>query len=131
MTEYAVAPTIISTRLADARRFYEHFFGATTVFDAGWYLSLALPGGQVLSFQEPGGGGELGHADPEFAGAGLILNLMVDDVDAEYRRLVGAGLPAPDQPQDNPLGFRAFEVRDPSGITLFVTTMLDQPGPGA
>lgn len=107
----------------EAREFYTRYFDAQVAFDAGWYLSLALPGGGSLSFQEPGGGGEMGHPDPAFGGVGLILNLVVSDVDAEYRRLVDLGLTPANPPTDNPLGFWAFEAKDPSGITLFLTTV--------
>ena len=43
------------------------------------------------------------------------LHFEVDDVDAEYRRLVADGLAFDGPPEDKPWGWRVAAVRDPGG----------------
>jgi catechol 2,3-dioxygenase-like lactoylglutathione lyase family enzyme len=42
----------------------------------------------------------------------------VDDVDAMYRRAIGAGLEPEGEPTDAPWGERYFHIRDPAGHEL-------------
>ncbi len=49
--------------------------------------------------------------------------LRVDDVDAQYRVLVDAGL-SPDEPQDAPWGERYFHIDDPDGHQLSFAELL-------
>jgi uncharacterized glyoxalase superfamily protein PhnB len=95
--------------------FYEQHFGAKRVFDCGWYVSLRLGGdGPTLHFMEPRDG------MPEFKGGGVMLNLKVDDVDAEYDRLVGVGLQTMIPLEDHPWGDRGFSVPDPIGNVVYI-----------
>ena len=60
--------------------------------------------------------------------AGLTYNFCVEDVDAEYRRLIDLGLTPQDSPEDHPWGDRGFTVLDPNGVSLYIYTDIE-PAP--
>ena len=51
-------------------------------------------------------------------GAGLYLNVSVDDVDVFYNGLLKKGLKPSSNPRDWPWGNREFVIRDPDGYKL-------------
>lgn len=53
-----------------------------------------------------------GHAD------GLLVVLVVDDVDGEYERLQREGAPIETPIETEPWGERYFQVTDPNGVTI-------------
>jgi uncharacterized glyoxalase superfamily protein PhnB len=69
--------------------------------------SIDVGAGQVMVSGRAPGPGE---------GAGLLLIVHVDDVDAQHARVVAAGVDAP-APQDKPYGPRTFTVQDPWGYS--------------
>jgi uncharacterized glyoxalase superfamily protein PhnB len=59
---------------------------------------------------------------------GLLLNLEVSDVDAEWERLVvGAGLTPEPELRSGDFGQRYFIVADPSGVLIDVITPSSSP----
>jgi uncharacterized glyoxalase superfamily protein PhnB len=52
------------------------------------------------------------------AGDGLLLVLVVEDIDAEWERLQGVGLTFPTPIETEPWGERFFQVLDPNGIII-------------
>ncbi|MCL2595578.1 MAG: VOC family protein [Promicromonosporaceae bacterium] len=108
--------TAITTRdIAATKDFYLKHLGATVVMDMGWHLALDL-GGTPLAFNEPGYSG----APEAFEGGGVALYIHVPDVDAKHAELVAASLTPEGAPKDEPWGSRAFVIRDPNGIALYV-----------
>lgn len=116
-------PVICTTEVAATQAFYVDHFGFTVVFDAGWYASLRRGGDPPY---------ELGVVDATHptvpdgyrrSAAGLLLNFEVDDVDAEYRRLVdGAGLSPVLPLRNEEFGQRHFILADPAGVLVDVIT---------
>jgi catechol 2,3-dioxygenase-like lactoylglutathione lyase family enzyme len=51
-------------------------------------------------------------------GAGLFINIAVDDVDGFYQEAVAAGMKPSSEPRDWPWGAREFAMRDPDGYKL-------------
>jgi uncharacterized glyoxalase superfamily protein PhnB len=97
------------------KAFYQKYLRAEITFDCGWYLNLQIgPSGPTVQFMEPRG--EM----PVYSGAGVVLNFMVADVDAEYERLTGMGLPAMMPLEDHPWGDRGFSVLDPLGTSVYI-----------
>jgi len=47
---------------------------------------------------------------------GLLVVLVVDDIDREYRRLLESALPITTPIQTEPWGERFFQVTDPNGV---------------
>ncbi|WP_017595680.1 VOC family protein [Nocardiopsis potens] len=117
--------TVIGTeRIAESRDFYTRLFGFEPVFEADWYVSLRLASAPHF---------ELALLDPSHptvpashrgrAAQGLLLNFEVDDVDAEYRRLVEEGGLAALLPlRSEEFGQRHFIVSDPNGVLIDVIT---------
>ena len=57
---------------------------------------------------------------PIFAGAGVMLNFKVNDVDVEYTQLTEAGLQTAMPLEDHPWGDRGFSVIDPIGNSVYI-----------
>ena len=99
------------------REFYQCYFSAKAVFDCGWYVDLRIGGdGPAIQFMRPQGDVKM----PTFSGTGVMLNFKVDDVDAEYARLMEAGLQAAMPLEDHPWGDRGFSVIDPIGNSVYI-----------
>ena len=107
--------TFTTSRLSEARRFYEQHFDAKAIFDCGWYVVLRLEGadaGPEVCLMEPRDGAS------EFAG-GVTLNLRVKDADVAHTRLTGEGLEVLIPLEDHPWGDRGFGVLDPCGVVVY------------
>ena len=105
----------ITNDVAACREFYQHHFSAKVIFDAGWYVNLRIAGdGPSIQFMQPQ------DNMPTFSGTGIMLNFNVDDVDAEHRRLMEAGLQTAMPLEDHPWGDRGFAIQDPNGISLYI-----------
>ncbi|MEU5410461.1 VOC family protein [Nocardia asteroides] len=119
-------PVLATSEIAASRDFYTRWFGFEITFEADWYVSLRRPGRDG----EPAY--ELALLDPTHptipAGfgkpvQGLVLNFEVDDVDAEWARLVEAGgLQAELTLRTEDFGQRHFIVADPAGVLVDVIT---------
>ncbi|MEU4230523.1 VOC family protein [Nonomuraea sp. NPDC026600] len=116
-------PVIGTSRLAESHDFYTRLFEFETTFEADWYVSLRRAGTQayelaLLDYAHP--------TVPEGYRArvqGLLLNFEVEDVDAEWERLVvGEGLRAELELRSEEFGQRHFIVADPSGVLIDVIT---------
>lgn len=116
-------PVICTQNVASTRDFYMNYFGFATVFDADWYVSLQRGGDPsyelaILNSEHP----TIPDGFRQPVG-GLLLNFEVDDVDAEYRRLVEEGGLVPALPlRSEDFGQRHFIVADPSGVLVDVIT---------
>ena len=123
-------PVICTARLARSRDFYTRLFGFVPTFEADWYVSLVRPGAPPyeLALVE--------HTHPTVPAAyrhpvrGLLLNIEVTDVDAEWERLVVRGGLRPELALRNEdFGQRHFIVADPDGVLVDVITPV-APAPG-
>ncbi|RCV48164.1 VOC family protein [Marinitenerispora sediminis] len=116
-------PVICTPLLQESRDFYTRLLGFETTFAADWYVSLRRPGPQPceLALLDPGHPTlPEGYRVPV---SGLLLNFEVDDVDAEYQRLVRReGLRPVLELRDEDFGQRHFIVADPSGVLVDVIT---------
>jgi catechol 2,3-dioxygenase-like lactoylglutathione lyase family enzyme len=105
--------SIVTDQLTASQDFYVTHLGFVPVFLSDWYVHLK------------NGAVELGllAATPEVPAApanGVSITLGVASADAEYARLKTAGAPVEGEPQDQPWGLRAFVVRDPNGLGIFI-----------
>jgi len=115
MNPTELSPCFCTNNVKACRDFYQQYLGAEITFDCGWYLNLRIgTSGPTVQFMEPQG--EM----PIYGGTGVVLNLMVADVDAEYRRLIDAGLTAAMPLEDHPWGDRGFSVLDPLGTSVYI-----------
>ena len=58
---------------------------------------------------------------------GLLVVFVVDDIDGEYARLRGEGVPITTPIQTEPWGERFFQVTDPSGIVIQFVQWVAEP----
>ena len=119
----SIYPVICTTDVAAVRDFYVSHFDFAVVFDSGWYVSLRREGDPayelaVLDSSHPTIPD--GFRNPA---AGLLLNFEVDDVDAEFDRLVTRGGLTPQLTlRSEDFGQRHFIVADPAGVLIDVIT---------
>ncbi|MEU4834218.1 VOC family protein [Streptosporangium sp. NPDC023615] len=116
-------PVICTSRLERSRDFYTGLLGFETTFEADWYVSLRRPGTPSYELAL------LDHRHPTLPEAyrlpvrGLLLNIEVEDVDAEWERLVvREGLRPELELRDEDFGQRHFIVADPDGVLIDVIT---------
>lgn len=116
-------PVICTSKVHELRDFYTTCFDFDVVFDAGWYVSLKRPGDRPF---------ELGILSEDHETLpdrfrqpvrGLLLNFEVDDVDAEYQRLVEQHGLTPVSPlRSEEFGQRHFILEDPAGVLIDIIT---------
>lgn len=121
-------PVLMTSDVAGTAAFYERHFRFTPAFAADWYVHLTSmddPGTNlaILDYTH-----ETIPAEGRTVVAGVILNFEVEDVDAEYARLVGEGLPMLIAVRSEPFGQRHFITRDPNGVLIDVITPIE-PSP--
>ena len=61
------------------------------------------------------------------AGQGLLLALVVDDLDAEFARIVAAGGNVVTPPETEPWGERFCQFADPNGIVWQLVQWVTEP----
>ncbi|REH45910.1 putative enzyme related to lactoylglutathione lyase [Kutzneria buriramensis] len=105
-------------RLVD---FYEHVTGLTAAWATPDFAEIATPaftlaigGTRTVALFGPGAARPADNHS-------LIVEFLVDDVDAEYKRLVDRSVDVVAEPTDMPWGNRSLLVRDPDGtlVNLF------------
>jgi catechol 2,3-dioxygenase-like lactoylglutathione lyase family enzyme len=119
-------PVILTDQVIPTAAFYEDHFGFQKMFEADWYISLKMPGNDI-----PYELAILDASPPTIPDAyrtkvsGLILNFEVDDVDAEYERLIrGAKLPLELDIRSEDFGQRHFITSDPNGVLIDIITVI-------
>lgn len=123
-------PVLAVNNVAASRDFYIKHFGFELTFEADWYVSLKLnqhPRQYELALVD--------YAHPTMPPAfrkpvqGLILNFEVEDVEAEYARLIKhAGLPLHLDIRSEEFGQRHFITADPNGVLIDVITVIPPSG---
>lgn len=119
-------PVILTEQVTLSSTFYTEHFGFEPVFATDWYVSLKMSRGNRLF--------ELALLDashPTLPAAyhntvqGLILNFEVNDVDAEYEKLIVAKkLPLHLDIRDEEFGQRHFITSDPNGILIDIIKII-------
>lgn len=119
-------PVLLTEQVAETAAFYVSHFGFELVFEADWYVSLKKSGTDMPF--------ELAILDAAHATIpeqfrnkvnGLILNFEVEDVDAEYERLIReAKLPLEQEIRSEEFGQRHFITTDPNGVLIDIITVI-------
>ena len=101
------------------RAFYELVFGGKAEGDE-WHSTLAAGGLGIVFLLEK---------NPDFnyeyakGASNTILSFSVDDVDAEYQRLLSLGIEPHNKPTTHPWGARSFQFKDPDGNIINFRSM--------
>jgi uncharacterized glyoxalase superfamily protein PhnB len=124
VTVTSIYPVLMSDDVAAAAAFYTEHFGFEPTFTSDWYVSLRRDRWElaVLDAAHP----TVPEARRGPAARGVLINIEVDDVDAEYRRLVTeGGLTAALALRSEPFGQRHFIVGGPDGVLVDVITPIE------
>ena len=115
-------PVLMTHDVPATAAFYRTHFGFEVTFEAEWYVSLRRDRWELAVV-------EASHLSIPAVGrpaAGLLINLEVDDVDAEYERLVASGpLNALLALRSEDFGQRHFIVAGPDGVLIDVITPIE------
>jgi uncharacterized glyoxalase superfamily protein PhnB len=105
--------------------FYQRFFPFQPAFAIGWYVHLSWEGDPGVNLAVMDGQHESIPASHRGTVSGLILNFEVEDVDAEYARLVAAGLPIVQDLRSELFGQRHFLTQDPNGVLIDIISLIE------
>lgn len=73
-------------------------------------------------------GGLAGPTPRAWKREGMVLAIQVEDADAEYQRIKSKGVAIASPPSDRPMmGLRNFQVYDPDGNVVELTSNLNKP----
>ncbi|WP_119461372.1 VOC family protein [Rhodospirillaceae bacterium SYSU D60014] len=114
-------PVICTENVAATQAFYETHFGFRAVFAADWYVHLTLESAPGVNLAVLDSRHTTIPEDFRASARGLLLNLEVEDVDAEYERLRDT-VPVQLALRDEPFGQRHFIAADPNGVLIDVIT---------
>lgn len=128
MSATSIYPVLLTTHVETTAEFYREHFGFTVTFDSDWYISLRRDQWELAVL-------DAGHETvPDrsrgTSASGVLINVEVDDVDAEYARLVENGpLEAVLAIRSEAFGQRHFIVPGPDGVLIDVISPIE-PGDG-
>ncbi|WPP48563.1 VOC family protein [Catalinimonas niigatensis] len=108
----------VTRKLQECKAFYTQNFGFETIYEAEWFV-LLRKGPYELAFMQPEIPGQHRLFQPAFT-QGIWLALEVEDVDAEYQRLVKSNAPIVAEPKNEQWGDRHFVIEDPNGMGVDV-----------
>ncbi len=106
--------------VAGTAAFWQRHFRFRPAFESDWYVHLTSEVSPeanlaILDYRH-----ETIPAPFRRKAAGILVNLEVEDVDAEYERAVAAGLKIHLALRDEPFGQRHFITEDPNGVAIDV-----------
>lgn len=126
-----VTSAAISMNVLDPTRsseFLQEHFGFEVAMEAGGFVSLARPDvGFNIIFLRTGLATFKPASHAGRASAGLLVVLVVDDIDGEWERLQRKGLTFPTPIETEPWGERYFQVLDPNGIIIQLVQWVGEP----
>lgn len=113
-------PVLLTDDVAAAAAFYRRHLLFEPTFESDWYVSLRREGFELAVLDSAH---ETVPESHRRAAAGVLINLEVDDVDAEYDRLVTeAGLTPLVGLRSEDFGQRHFILSAPDGVAIDVIT---------
>ena len=121
MATTGIYPVLMSEDVAGTAAFYRETFGFEPTFTSDWYVSLRRDAWELAVVDAGHPTVPAGHRGSP--AAGVLVNIEVDDVDAEYRRLVVEGGRTAVLPlRSEPFGQRHFILAAPDGVLVDVIT---------
>ncbi|MGE0045309.1 MAG: VOC family protein [Hyphomonadaceae bacterium] len=121
-------PLITTPDLAATRDFYVRHFGASTAFEASWFVLLVIPGEEggrpfALAFMSPDHPSSPPGPEP-FDGKGMILTVQVADAREAFASLQASGAALHYPLTEEPWGQKRFMARDPAGVLIDVVEQI-------
>ena len=126
-----ITASALSLTVADpdaSARFLGSLFGFEREMEADGFVSLGREdAGLNLIFLRSGLPSFKPADRAAETAAGLIVAFVVDDIDAEYERIVADGVPILTPIETEEWGERYFQVEDPNGVILQLVQWVAQP----
>ena len=120
-------PVVMTQKVAESAEFYQRHFGFEMVYESEWYVSMRIGGSGQGAYELAllDAGHPTIPAHYRKRAEGLILNMEVDNVDKEYKRLVlDAKLTLEQDIRDEDFGQRHFILSDPGGVLIDVIAVI-------
>lgn len=114
-------PVLMTTDVAATTAFYRQHFGFEATFETQWYVSLRRDRWELAVLDS--GHETVPAAYRGRAAGGMLLNLEVDDVDAEWERLRNLEVLLPVRTEE--FGQRHFILAGPDGVLIDVITNVE------
>ncbi|WP_460542342.1 VOC family protein [Glycomyces halotolerans] len=107
--------------------FLERHFGFTEDMSADGFVSLSRPdvGFNIIYLRT--GLPTFKPASARGSAGGLLVVLVVDDIDGEYERLRREGVDITTPIETEPWGERYFQVTDPGGVVVQLVQWVETP----
>ena len=115
-------PVLATADVPATARFYETMFGFVPRYVSEWYVHLGHSEHETVALAVVAKDHETVPPSGRVPAQGLLVNIEVDNVDAEYGRLMRAGAEIVVPLKDEPFGQRHFIVRAPDGVLVDVIT---------
>ncbi|MEH0827237.1 MULTISPECIES: VOC family protein [Micromonospora] len=121
MTLASAYPVLMTTDVAATAAFYREHFGFQPTFETEWYVSLRRDNWELAVLDSSHETIPAAYRGP--AARGMLLNLEVDDVDAEWERLRNLDVVLPVRTEE--FGQRHFILAGPDGVLIDVITNVE------
>lgn len=124
MTWNSAYPVLLTSEVAATAEFYRSNFGYSVTFAADWYVSLKRDQWELALLDQDHG--TIPESYCGVSATGVLINIEVSDVDAEYDRLVTKGsleLVVPIRSER--FGQRHFIVAGPDGVLVDVISPIE------
>jgi predicted enzyme related to lactoylglutathione lyase len=112
--------SLFTDDLDATRSLFETLLGFEVEFEADWFVSLKGPDGGQLGVMRRTG--EFIPSAHQAMARGVMITVVVDDVDALHAKAARLGLSIVENPRDLPYGQRRMLLADPSGALVDVSS---------
>lgn len=110
---------IITTKIAETKKFYTNILNFGVTFENEFYLLLHTPGHTAeLSFLLPNHPSQQPFFHKPFKGEGMYITIEVDDIDGLYNEIKKKAVDIKIDIRNEPWGDRHFAIQDPNGIGI-------------
>ena len=114
---------IITSKIAESKKFYTEILGFGVTFENDFYLLLHTPDeSSAISFLLPEHASQQPLFRPAFNGKGVYLTIEVANVDELYQQLKAKGARILIDIRNEPWGDRHFAIQDPNGVGIDLVT---------
>jgi len=115
-------PNIITEDLATTKAWYLELLDWQVEFDSDWFVHLSASDVVGVELGMIDAGHEIVSDLVASGSAGIMVTLVVDDVDDVHRKAVDLGYAVVQAPQDLFYGQRRMVLRDPSGTMVDISS---------
>lgn len=115
-------PIILTNEIGLVRDFYVELLGFDVAFDSDWFINLRAPGNDNAEIGIWRRDHELVPESIRSSPAGVIIDVVVTNVDEVYTRAEQRGDTIILTIRDEPYGQRRFITQDPAGTAVEISS---------